>query len=297
MTPVLSHALQSEIISAKDALRTAVLMLQRARIESASLDARLLLEYVLGVTREELLADASLVLSPEQDVHYQDLITRRMRRQPVAQLVGRREFWGMDFAVTGDTLDPRADSETLIQALLEKLRDRSAAIRILDLGTGTGCLLLSLLKEFPAAKGVGVDICTKALDVARANAAKNELQDRASFTQSCWSEKVEGKFDIVISNPPYIPTATIATLAPEVSEFEPKGALDGGVDGFDCYREIIAALPQLLSEEGIAALEMGIGQQREMENIVAQHGLKTVGVKDDLAGIPRCILIKHSSNN
>jgi release factor glutamine methyltransferase len=290
---LLSTALQSTANSAKDTLREAVLELQRGRIESASLDARLLLQHILGVTREQLLADNRLSLSFEQEEAYQDLIDKRLRRQPISQLIGKREFWGHSFKVTPATLDPRPDSETLIEAILGVFRDKSAALNILDLGTGTGCLLLTLLSEYENARGTGVDICESALGVAQENAANLGLKPRSQFVQSRWSEKLEGTFDIIISNPPYIPTRTIESLAPEVCRFEPKLALDGGEDGLDCYRAIAAQLPKLLAKDGLAIFELGIGQQRDVETIVTEQGLQVTGVKEDLASIPRCILIRH----
>jgi release factor glutamine methyltransferase len=311
--PFLTQALQMNRNYAKDALRLAVLELQRADIASASLDARLLLQHVLGVSREQLLADDRLVMTSQQEAHYQDLITRRIRRQPVSQLVGKREFWGMSFCVSESTLDPRPDSETLIEAVLKRVKDRSGSHRLLDLGTGTGCLLLSLLNEYPNATGLGVDICEKALAVAQQNASapygagqqgkvagirhldvmSAGIEKRARFLQSRWADAVEGEFDIIVSNPPYIRSGDIAALAPEVRDYEPHLALDGGVDGLDCYREIMRELPRLLAKDGIAAFEIGFGQQRDLQAIVEENGLQVAGMKEDLAGIVRCVLVHH----
>ncbi len=290
---MLSTALQSRAQSAKDVLRHAVLQLQRAHIETASMDARILLQEVLGVTREQLLTDNELALSPRQNTTYQELVEKRTRRQPVAQLTGKREFWGLTFKVTQDTLDPRPDSETLIEAILAKFPNREAPLRVLDLGTGTGCLLLTVLSEYANAQGTGVDICTGALQVARENALNLGLANRAHFLSSCWGEKVEGTYDLVISNPPYIPSSTIPSLAPEVSQWEPKLALDGGEDGMNCYRAIVPQLQTLLSPEGLAVFEIGIGQAKELENVASSHGLKVAGTKDDMAYITRCVLITH----
>jgi len=287
-------ALRSTNISAKEALREGVARLQRAHIESASLDARLLLEHVLGTTREHLLFTFDAPLSETQDTAYRELIAKREKRQPVAQLTGKREFWGMNFKVSGATLDPRPDSETLIEALVARC-DREAKLRILDLGTGTGCLLLALLKEFPHATGVGVDISEEALCVARENAVHNELQGRCEFKTSDWFKNIEGSFDIIVSNPPYIETAAISGLTPEVAKFEPRLALDGGADGLDCYRAIVAQLPQKLAPEGTAALEIGFGQLMAMEELIASHGLLIAGVKRDLNNIPRCILMTRTN--
>lgn len=275
-------------------LYSGVIALQRAQLATASLDARILLQHILGLSREALLADEERALSDSEYKAYQLLIEQRIGRKPVSQLIGRREFWGMAFGVTEDTLDPRPDSETLIEAVLSKFRNRSAPLRILDLGTGTGCLLLSLLSEYANATGVGADISEAALKVAQGNAKALGLETRAAFALSRWSETLrqEERFDIVISNPPYIPTGDIAFLEPEVSAHEPHLALDGGYDGLDCYRDIMPLLPRLLAEGGLAVLEIGMGQAREVEKIVAGCRLLVAGVMQDLGGIPRCIVIQ-----
>ncbi len=266
--------------------------LQHARIETASLDARLLLQHVLGVSREALLANDRLGLTPRERAHYQTLIDRRSRRQPVSQLIGEREFWGMAFKVTPAVLDPRPDSETLIDAVLERYGDKDAPLSILDLGTGTGCLLLALLNEFRQARGTGVDISEEALKVAKDNAAAHGMARRATFMRSNWGEKVQDTFDVVISNPPYIETAAIASLAPEVAQYEPRLALDGGADGLDCYRAIFRELPRVLKKDGMAAFEIGLGQRKDIETLAVAQGLRVVGVRSDLAGIPRCVLVQ-----
>lgn len=283
----------SKRISAKDMLREAVMTLQRAHIETASLDARLLLEHALGLSREQLLLAIDQPVEEWQESHYRELITKRVDRQPVAQLIGKREFWGMVFEVSCNTLDPRADSETLVQGVLKEHARRDRPVRILDLGTGTGCLLLSLLSELPSATGIGADICDKALAIAKNNAQALDIQARAQFIASNWFENIDGTFDIIISNPPYIATQDIENCPPEVARHEPKLALDGGADGLDCYRAIIGALPRFLAKDGIVALEMGMGQQPALESLAAANGLHVHSVKQDIQGLPRCILLKH----
>ena len=292
---MISSALQFRSTAAADALRQAVLELQQAHIETASLDARILLQFVLGVSREQLLADTRLTLTSRQLSAFMQLIEKRSERQPVAQLIGKRDFWNHCFKVTCDTLDPRPDSETLIESVLHYFQSRPLPARILDLGTGTGCLLLSLLHEYPLARGVGVDICKNALAVAKENAASLQIDNRTAFINSSWASEVEGSFDLIVSNPPYIPTAAIAMLAPEVSLYEPKLALDGGPDGLDCYRAIVPQLSRVLAPQGLAVFEMGIGQAREMETLAAQCGLQVIGIKEDMAGIARCVLITHNN--
>jgi len=278
---------------AKEALRLTTSRLQEAGIESAGLDARILLEHILGVSREELLFSLDLTLTTAQYTRLENLVEERKKRSPIAKLIGKREFWGLDFTVSAATLDPRPDSETLIEEILERVQDRAFALKILDLGTGTGCLLFSLLSEFPAAKGVAVDVSAEALEIARQNAASLGLVERVDFIHSKWAENIHGeKFDIIVSNPPYIPSAEIAELAPEVAVFEPKLALDGGVDGLDCYRTIIKQLPNLLAENGFAAFEIGIGQEKDIEKIAGENGLKLVTAKKDLGGIIRCLILQ-----
>lgn len=280
---------------AKEALRWAVMKLQQERIESASLDARILLEYVLGVNREQLLFSLELPITTEQYDRFATLVAKRAKRQPVSKIIGRREFWGVNFVVNENTLDPRPDSETLIEYVLERIENRDTALRILDLGTGTGCLLLSLLSELPVATGVGIDASPDALLVAKENAVALGFTERTDFIVGDWCSSLEGKFDIIISNPPYIPTKTISTLEPEVTEFDPLLALDGGVDGLDCYRKIMQQLPAALAKDGFAAFEIGIGQQNDLGKIANENGLEIAGSKNDLSGIARCLIIQSKN--
>lgn len=277
----------------REALRTAVLDLQAAHVESASLDARVLLEHALGMSREQLLIKADEMMTAAQYEYYRTLVGMRMRRQPVAQIIGRREFFGLTFKVTPQVLDPRPDSETLIEAVSRRQRDRAAPLRVLDLGTGSGCLLLTLLYEFPNATGTGVDISPDALAVAQENAMRLGLQSRVQFVQSHWCMQVAGEFNVIISNPPYIPTADIAGLAPEVSGHEPKLALDGGADGLNCYRVVVASIKQHLAQDGFAVLELGIGQQQAVEELALQNGLKPAGIAHDIQGIARALIMTH----
>ena len=288
---MLNTALQLRAISAIDALRDAVLALQQAKIETASLDARLLLLHVLGISKEQFLSGSVSKLSSQQYAAYQDLVEQRVARRPLSQLVGKREFWDLTFKVTSVTLDPRPDSESLIEAVLAHIPDVSTSLKVLDLGTGTGCLLLTLLSLYEHASGTGVDISEAALEVAKANAKNLGLQMRSRFAQSSWGSGVEGTFDVIISNPPYIPTKAIEALAPEVRLYEPILALDGGEDGLDCYRIIMPRIGALLAKGGIAVFEMGMGQLRDVEAIATQNGLKCIGKREDMAGIPRCVIV------
>ena len=204
-------------------------------------------------------------------------------------ILGRQEFWSLDFEASPATLIPRADSETLIDAALEAMPDRSRVRTILDLGTGTGCLLLAALTEYPGAWGLGVDRSAEAAALASRNAAALGLAARAAFLCGNWGDALVGRFDLVLSNPPYIPTGEIAGLMPEVARHEPGSALDGGVDGLDAYRRIVAALPGLVAPGGVAILELGIGQA----DAVAAMAEWPAAFYADLGGIRRAIVLRR----
>jgi release factor glutamine methyltransferase len=219
------------------------------------------------------------------------MLRRRLDHAPVAHLLGTQEFWSLRFAVSPATLIPRADSEALIEAAIDAFPDRAAVRRVLDLGTGTGCLLLAALTEFPNATGLGLDRVPAAAALARDNAARLGLADRARFAAADWAAPLSGRFDLVISNPPYIERATIPGLMPEVARHEPASALDGGPDGLDAYRAICAALPRLLAPGGRAVVELGQGQQAAVTTIAAHAGLRVVGCRVDLGGVARALLM------
>lgn len=267
-------------------------VLRNAGIDTAQLDARMLVAHAMGISRTELLMLKEFSLTPAQQKTLDALVDMRVRRVPMAQILGRREFWGLTFKVTKDTLDPRPDSETLIEALIHHETRRSAKLRMLDLGTGTGCLLLSALSEYPQSTGLGIDQSQAALDVALENARNLGMQNRAEFKKSDWNSEIKGVWNVVISNPPYIPTEEIPTLAPEVAQHEPKAALDGGSDGLDCYLRITSFLPEILAEEGLALLEVGAGQAQDVAALATANGLRIAGITRDLSGIERCVVIR-----
>ena len=262
--------------------------LNAAGIDGPRREARLLLAHTFGKSVEWLLAhDDELIETPTP---FENAVRRREAREPLSHILGEREFWSLRFQVNASVLDPRPDSETLVAAVLAQYPEPDTVVKIADLGTGSGCLLLSILSERPGAEGVGVDISESALSIARENAQRFGLAARANFNQSDWDSCLDGTFDIVVSNPPYIPTAAIDDLAPEVARFEPRGALDGGVDGLDAYRHIAAVLPQILKPNGFVALEIGQGQDASVTRILRDSGIRIVGLEKDLAGIPRCVL-------
>ncbi len=272
--------------------RTAEARLREAGVDTPDLDARLLVEHALGLTRSDLFARANDSIPDSDAARVLTLVERRAAREPVGRILGHREFWTIDLALNPDTLEPRPDTETLVEAVLRSLPDRSAPLRLLDLGTGTGCILLALLAELPDATGVGVDLSPGAVAAATGNAARNGLVERARFQTGNWGAGLAERFDVVVSNPPYIPSADIATLDPDVREHDPLRALDGGADGLDAYRIIAGQMPDLLRPGGLAGLEVGQGQAADVAELLAAAGLEPVGVFRDLGGVERCVLAR-----
>ncbi|MFM8988184.1 MAG: peptide chain release factor N(5)-glutamine methyltransferase, partial [Alphaproteobacteria bacterium] len=272
--------------SVGEALAAARRLLAEAGSPAAALEARLLLAHATGTRQETLLG------WPERDVPaaahaaFDALVARRARREPFAHLVGTREFWGLPFAVSPATLVPRPDSETLVEAALGFVRDRAGTPRLLDIGTGSGCLLLSLLHELPAATGLGIDIVPAALELATANAAALGLASRVRWRLGEAWEPGDAPADIVVANLPYIPEGEIAALEPEVALHEPASALSGGPDGLDAFRAILPLLPRILAPDGRAFLEVGAGQADAVEAIAARvEGLRAMARRHDLAGV------------
>jgi release factor glutamine methyltransferase len=252
--------------------------------DTPRLDAELLMAHALGETREEMLLAAQDRPVPPA---FAALVERRLRHEPVAYIVGHRAFWTIELAVTPAVLIPRPDSETLIEAAVEHLSDAEAPLRILDLGTGPGTLLLAALAHWPEAHGLGVDASPEALDYARRNTQLLNLADRASFRLGNWAEGVAGDFDLILCNPPYI--AADESLPAEVREHEPGAALFAGPDGLDDYRVIATQLPPLIAPGGMAAIEIGATQAEAVSALLIAQGLK-VAVRRDLAGRDRCVI-------
>lgn len=275
------------------AYRNIVDQLRGAGIETAELDARLLLSAATGIGDVALISQPETVLDDAACLKLEKLVTGRVAGKPVSRLLGTREFWGLAFALNADTLDPRPDSETLIETVLSHFDDRSAELRFLDLGTGTGCLLLALLSEYPCAQGLGVDCAEGAVAVAADNAADLALGDRGRFQKGNWGGTVDGPFEVIVSNPPYIPSRDIATLSTEVREHDPRLALDGGLDGLDAYRLIAGDTARLLVVGGVGFWEFGIGQGPDVAAIAEEAGLRVVETVKDLGGIARVLVVKH----
>ena len=272
------------------ALSAAAATLAAAGIPDPRFEARLLAAHALGVSAGTLIGHDDRPVDPAAALRLDAMVARRAAREPVAYILGRREFWSLDLAVTPATLIPRPDSETLVDAALASVADRAAPCRVLDLGTGSGCLLLAVLSELPGATGLGIDIDAGAVAVARDNAARLGLAARASFRTGAWAAGVDESFDMVLSNPPYIARAAIDALEPDVALYEPRRALDGGADGLDAYRAIVPDLPRLVRAGGIAVLEIGADQAAAVAALVDAAGLGPADVRRDLAGRPRCII-------
>ena len=275
-----------------DLLTDGAVRLAKAGIDGAAREVRLLLQAAAGIPIATQIAFPERTIEIAAAARFDVLLERRARREPMAHILGQREFWSLAFKVTADTLDPRPDSETLVQAVLDQLPDRSAALRLIDFGTGTGCLLLALLHELPNATGAGVDVSAAALAVATENANALGLAQRTSFHRSDWDDGLASGFDIVLSNPPYIPSEDIAGLQPEIASYEPRLALDGGPDGLDAYRRLGPATARLLVPDGLAAFEIGIGQGESVRRIMAAAGLRHIATARDLAAVERSLLFR-----
>lgn len=263
--------------------------LSAAGIADARAEARLLLAHVSGLGTAKLFSYPETEIPAEDASRFYDIVSRRAQRLPVAHLVGAREFWSMSFKVTPATLVPRPETETLIETALELFAGREAPRRIMDLGTGTGCILLALLRVFPEASGVALDVSAAALSVARENAIAHDLDQRASFVRADFADAPMGPFDLIVSNPPYIPSADIDGLEVEVRVHDPIGALDGGGDGLDAYRTIIDGLGARLAEDGLAVFEIGIGQGDDVAALAAAADLNLAARRSDLAGTERVL--------
>jgi len=272
-----------------EAVGAAAVRLSAVGIGSARLDARLLAAHALGVSTAVVIGYPERYLEPGQARQFDDLVSRRAGREPIAKIIGTREFWSLPFKVTEDTLDPRPESETVIQAALDHFAGAPAQ-RILDLGTGSGCLLLALLHEWSEADGLGVDVSAAALAVAQANALALGLEGRARFRQGDWGNGLDGSFDCILCNPPYIGDSEMATLEPEVARHEPAIALRGGADGLGCFRDLAPHLLRLLAPDGGVFIEIGAGQDAAVTQIFTAHGLRVRGAAKDLSGRERCLI-------
>jgi release factor glutamine methyltransferase len=278
------------------AARRLVRAFSAAGIDTPQLDARILVAAAAGLPRSALIATPEQPLTPNQVRRLNGFEARRCAREPVARIIGRREFHGLELEIGRATLDPRPDTETVVAAVLELAAGTQTPWRVLDLGTGSGAILIAILASLPHATGLGTDIDGDALDIARRNAARHSVAERARFQRSDWLTGVEGTFDVIVSNPPYIPSADIASLQPEVAHHDPRLALDGGGDGLAAYRAIAADARRALAPDGWLVLEVGLRQAQPVLEICAEKGLepdaRVPHIRRDLADHPRCVAVK-----
>ena len=285
------------VLSVAAARRRLARQFSNAALDTPELDARILVGHALGLDHAGLAAQSDRRLTGQEAAAIAALAQRRLNREPVARIVGMREFWGLPLRLNADTLVPRPETETVVEAALAALGDvRDRTLRIADLDTGSGALLLALLTELPAARGVGTDISVAALGCARSNAAALGLAARASFVACDHGAALAGGFDLVVANPPYVASGDVAGLEPEVRDFDPRRALDGGPDGLSAYRAIVGDARRLLSPHGVLVLELGAGQLDAVISLTTAAGLKPAGgCRNDLAGMPRALAVRHSS--
>ncbi len=273
--------------------------LRAACIETAALDSRLLLKAATGASDADLIARGDDVVSCDRLARYRNLLDRRLRREPLAQIVGEKEFYGLAFKVSGDVLSPRPESELLVEKAVGLLSRMPGGGHVCDIGTGSGALLVAILRNVDTATGVGVDVSPAALCLARTNAGRLGVGARADFIRGDFmtgafddalgSGGGRPAYDVIVSNPPYISTAEIERLDPEVARYEPRLALDGGRDGLDAYRSLVPQLRRLLKAEGAVVLEIGAGQCEAVSAILAENGFRRVAVGADLGGTARCL--------
>ena len=257
-------------------------------LDTPRLDARILVGHALKLEPSLLFARAGRVLTDEESALVQGFAARRQRHEPVSRIIGHRGFWGLDFLVSPDTLDPRADTETLVAAVL-KCSAQYAAPRILDLGTGTGCILLAILKDWPAASGMGIDLSPGAVAVATENAKRLGLHERAQFQTGNWCDGLAEAFDIIVSNPPYIADDELPGLAKDVTQFDPHLALSGGGDGLVAYRTLLPQARRQLVPGGRLFLEIGSEQADAVAALLATHNFRLEAEYRDLSGFVRCL--------
>ncbi|MCB8823076.1 peptide chain release factor N(5)-glutamine methyltransferase [Microvirga rosea] len=268
--------------------------LAEAGFETPALDARLLLLAALDIPATELVMRPENILTSAETEALASLVKRRLAHEPVARILGYREFWGLPFRLSAETLVPRPDTETLVETALRLLPDHRSSLRIVDFGTGTGAILTALLHELPQALGIGIDLSEGAARTARENASLNGVGDRAFFAVSNWAAALRGPFDLIVSNPPYIASPIVDTLDREVREHDPRLALDGGPDGLGPYRVLIGEADRLLTPGGLMILEIGYDQAEPVSRLAADYALEVISLVHDLSNNPRCIALKRT---
>ncbi len=276
------------------AMRQLAALFSKKKLATPSLDARILTLAATGISLEKMICNPGHPLSGRQRNILEDFAARRLRHEPVSRIIGKREFMGRDFTITPHVLDPRPDSEILVETALTCLPERPAAI--LDLGTGSGCLLVSILAQAPQTRGIGIDTSEKALECARANAISHAVHKRAGFICGNWYSSVRCKFDLIISNPPYISQADIPALAADVRDYDPRRALDGGADGLNAYREILGNIAQVIKPGGWLVMEFGLAQSDALVVMMKGAGFEKTEVIKDMSGHFRVLKGKFVKN-
>ena len=262
--------------------------LKNHNIESYQLDAQVILSEIMKVNKEFLITNNDIVISKDIIKKYNSAITRRIKREPVAYITGKKEFWSNEFIVNSSTLVPRPETELLIYKIVNFFKNKK--LNILDIGTGSGCLLLTILKELPFSRGIGIDISSKAIKTAKINCKNLNLTNRARFQVFDLVNYNVGKFDLIVSNPPYIPSADIKNLSKDIINYEPISALDGGLDGLDLIKKVIYKSNNLIKRDGLLALEIGNNQYKKVSNLIKSNGYRELYKIYDFKHNVRCII-------
>ena len=262
--------------------------LKKKNIFSHKLDSEILLSKVLNKTREEILINLSRTVTKDKISQYQKYINRRLLKEPIAYILNEKEFWSKSFSVNKDVLIPRPETELMVEKIVQNYKKKN--IFILDIGTGTGCILLSILSELKNSKGIGIDISQKAIKIAKKNQKKLNLQKKTKFYQKSLNDIYHTKFDLIVSNPPYIMKKDMKNLDDDIKKFEPKLALDGGNDGLDVIKKVIYKSRSILKLNGMLAIEIGNEQHKKVSKILRDNNFKTRFLVKDYRDNIRCIL-------
>ena len=264
--------------------------LKEHSVQAPDITARELIKNTIDVADIDMIIRSEKVVAKSTQQKINSYMERHIKGEPTSRIFGEREFWGLPFKITPDVLDPRADTETIIEAAIRAFVG-DPPLSVLDLGTGSGCIIISLLTEWQRTKGVGVDVSAKALEVASLNAQMHKVDNRLTLVESNWCENLNGKYDLIVSNPPYISNQEITNLPTNVKNYDPILALEGGEDGLSCYRSILTEIKNLLNPHGKVFLEVGYSQAEDVSRLVEESGLFVIGTHADIAGIPRVVEI------
>ena len=276
----------------KELYTNSIKLLKDKGILTANLDVKVLLAFLLNIDTKEIINYFDNEISNEFLNNFQKLLSRRLNREPIANIIGKKAFWDYDFIVNENVLTPRPDSETLIEAVLENYKNKDQKLNILDLGTGSGCLILTLLSIYLNSQGLAIDISDKALEIAKQNAKLLNI-NRIKFLKNNWNDNINEKFDIIISNPPYIPKKEIEDLEPEVNKYNPLLALDGGNDGLDCYKYLAENLQKNCKKDTKIFLEIGKNQEKDIIKIFQNNGFELLKMYKDINGVVRVLELKN----